>query len=267
MKPSIQIIPIVSLLLLSACNTAKKETTLVTATPETTLEIQETDMAKTVLNDATEAHGGDLYNTASYSLTFRERAYTFTNDNGRYVYTMKGKQGKKEIYDVLDNGKLTREINGTPVKLSARDISKYTASVNSVIYFATLPHKLHDAAVNKTYEGTTTIKGEDYDILGITFNQENGGKDYDDEFHYWINKKTKRIDYLAYNYLVDGGGVRFRSAYNPRMVDGILFQDYVNYKAPLKTPLAALPALYEKGALKELSRIVTEDVQSLKNAK
>ena len=47
---------------------------------------------------------------------------------------------------------------------------------------------------------------------------------------YWFNKETFKPDYLAYDFHTDGGGVRFRKAYNERYVDGIRFVDYENYK-------------------------------------
>ena len=52
-------------------------------------------------------------------------------------------------------------------------------------------------------------------------------------------------------------------AYNTRVIDGITFQDYINYKAAVGTALKDLPALYEKGKLKELSKIETENVVNL----
>lgn len=257
-----------TILLLLSCNTKKKEevetaSTEVKEMAKTTLETM--DKASILLDDAFEAHGGTLYDSAAYSFTFRDIAYTFDNRNG-YTYTRKGvnKEGD-EFYDILTNGTLTRTLNGEQLSLSKEDAGNYSASVNSVVYFATLPHKLYDKAVKKTYKGTTTIKGKAYDIMEVTFAQEGGGKDFDDEFHYWINSETKIIDYVAYNYQVDGGGVRFRSAYNPRNVGGIHFQDYVNYKAPLGTPLKELPSLYEQGKLKELSRIETENIVNLKS--
>ena len=70
------------------------------------------------------------------------------------------------------------------------------------------------------------------------------------------------MNYMAYSYHTNDGGVRFRSAYNPRTVDGIRFQDYVNWEAPIGTPLEELPKLYENGQLKELSKIETEAVQN-----
>jgi hypothetical protein len=59
---------------------------------------------------------------------------------------------------------------------------------------------------------------------------------------------------------VNDGGVRFRAAFNTRVIDGITFQDYINYEAPLETPLTDLPKLYVQGKLKEVSIIRTENV-------
>jgi hypothetical protein len=132
--------------------------------------------------------------------------------------------------------------------------------LNSVIYFATLPYKLQDASVHKNFIEETTIKEKQYAIVGVTFGQAGGGKDFDDEFHYWINKETHKIDYLAYNYRTHDDGVRFRAAFNTRVIDGLTFQDYINYEAPWGTALKDSPKLDEQGRLKELSQILTENV-------
>ena len=225
---------------------------------------RELSKAEKVLAKSLLAHGGDRYNTAHYEFVFRKKTYTFKNDNSNFLYAVTKTKEDETIVDVLDNGKLTRTVNAEAVELSPKQISGYTGALNSVIYFATLPHKLLDPAVNLEHGGTQTIKGKVYDVLEITFEEEGGGADHDDEFLYWINQETNLIDYLAYNYRVGKGGVRFRSAYNPRNVDGIHFQDYVNYKAELGTPLADLPKLFEAEELKELSLIETENIRRLK---
>ena len=164
---------------------------------------------------------------------------------------------------VLAMDGLNAMVNGKETHLSNKDIAKYSEALNSVVYFATLPHKLTDKAVNKTFEGTTTIKGQPYEILGVAFDEVGGGTDFDDKFYYWIHEESKTVDYLAYSYSTNDGGVRFRSAYNPRVLGGIRFQDYINFEAPIGTPLKTLPVLYENGQLKELSRIITEDISPL----
>ncbi|WP_449403941.1 DUF6503 family protein [Flavobacterium frigoris] len=172
-----------------------------------------------------EAHGGKLYNDADYSFEFRGKKYRFQNDGGAYTYSTEIQKGDSLIKDVMTADKFKRSINNSLQSLSKKDVDKYSEAINSVIYFATLPHKLQDASVHKTFVEETTIKGKNYDVIKVTFGQEGGGKDFDDEYHYWINKDTHKIDYLAYSYLVNDGGVRFRSAFNTRVVDGVTFQD------------------------------------------
>jgi len=168
---------------------------------------------------------------------------------------------------VLTNNSFIRTINGKEVVLTKEEESTFSNALNSVVYFALLPYKLNDASVHTKYVEETTIKGSIYDVVAVTFAKEGGGEDHDDEYQYWINKKDNKIDYFAYNYRVNGGGVRFRSAYNKRVIDGITFQDYTNWEVAFKTPLKDIPALYKKGELKEVSKIVLEEVSSLKNKK
>ena len=235
----------------------------ITTEKETASNFTNASKAALILEKTIKSHGGDLYNTANYSFVFRGDAYYFKNNNESYEYSKRSEKEKTVIQDFLKNDALTRVVNGDTIKLSEPKIKRATGGLNSVIYFATLPYKLNDKAVNATYVGETTIKGEDYTILGITFSKEGGGDDFEDQFHYWINTKTNKIDYLAYNYQVNGGGVRFRSAYNRRVIDGITFQDYINHKAKLNTALQDLPKLYEAGELKELSKIKTENIINL----
>lgn len=249
---------------LFACN-LKETNKVVSKEKKITAKVIKPSKAELILNQAINAHGGRLYDEANYSFVFRGNTYHFKNDNKNYEYLKSSQKDTLLTKDLLKNGKFSRTVNGKNIVLTQKGIKSATGAINSVIYFATLPHKLKDASVNKTYIGETTIKDKNYVILGITFNQEGGGEDFDDEFHYWINTETKKIDYLAYNYKVNNGGVRFRSAYNRRIIDGITFQDYINYKAELGTPLEQLPKLYEAEKLKELSNIKTENILNLKN--
>ena len=214
-----------------------------------------------LVQNAISAHGGNKYNTAHYLFIFRDNTYTFKNNNDSYEYTVTSKKEGRSTLTILNNQGLSQK--GTDHALTEKQKKAATGSLNSVIYFATLPHKLNDAAVNKKYIGSTVIKNKTYEIVEISFTEDGGGSDHDDIFYYWINKETSIIDYFAYNYQVNNGGVRFRSAYNTRNVGGILFQDYINYKAEVGTPLKELPKLWEENKLKELSRIETEDVKQI----
>lgn len=253
-----------SLFIITACNNKEDKNTVIlkNTTPETT-KIIALSKAEKILKKTINAHGGALFNTANYSFIFRENTYKFKNEASGFEYTKTVEKKDSTIVDILKNGKFSRKINGQPTPLTNKQITSGTGAINSVIYFATLPYKLNDDAVKANYVESTTIKNNEYDVLEITFNEKGGGEDHDDEFYYWINKDTNKIDYLAYSYNVNNGGVRFRSAYNTRVVDGITFQDYINYKAEVGTALKDLPQLFEAGKLKELSKIKTENVINL----
>jgi len=215
--------------------------------------------ADQLIDAAIMAHGGDNYETAHYQFVFRNKTYTFKNNHDRYEYTLTTEKEGKSVKTILNNKGLTH----IGSSLTEKQRKGTAAAINSVIYFATLPYKLKDKAVNKKYIGLVDIKSKDYEVIEISFDEKGGGADHDDVFYYWINKETSLIDYLAYNYQVNKGGVRFRSAYNTRNIGGIVFQDYINYKAAVGTPLGDLPGLWEQGKLKELSLIETEDIKEL----
>ena len=137
----------------------------------------------------------------------------------------------------------------------------YSNSINSVHYFAYLPYGLNDPAVNKEFLGEMAIKGKDYYKVKVTFDQENGGDDFDDVYIYWFNKETFKPEYLAYEFHVNGGGLRFREAYNERYVNGIRFVDYNNYKSVSDSQsIYEIDSLFNKGELELLSKIELKDV-------
>lgn len=212
-----------------------------------------------VLVNMRNAHG----ELGNYQFDFRDHNYTFRFNDEGYEYTRLALTDTVKQLDVLTNSGLRRYVNDQEVVLSAEDQDKYAQSINSVVYFVCLPLKVFDPAAVVEVKEPTKIKGTGYDVVRVSFEEEDGGKDFEDVFYYWINQNTYQMDFLAYQYAVNGGGVRFRSAFNSRMVGNMRFQDYVNYSAPVGTPLDSLPILFELNQLTELSLIETTHVQVL----
>lgn len=164
--------------------------------------------------------------------------------------------------DVLTNEGFVRFVKDKKVDLSEDDIKKYTSTVNSVHYFSVLPHGLHDAAVKKKLLSNATIKGEKYFKIQITFDRNGGGEDHQDVFIYWIGKKDYLIDYFAYSYEVNGGGMRFRASKNERYHSRIRFLDYENYKPKDNNiSLENLDKAYENNELELVSEIILENAK------
>ena len=220
-----------------------------------------------VIDQAIIAHGQNLFENTTLSFSFRDKQYSARRSDTSYTYTRSFQDGSALIEDILINSThFSRKKNGVSIEVSKEWADKYSRSINSVLYFFQLPYLLNDLAVKKTDQGIKQIKGESYHQIKVSFQIENGGDDFEDEYLYWVNVNNYEIDYLAYNYITDGGGVRFRSAINKRRVDGLLVQDYINY-APVdkKMPLSDLITQFEKGVLIERSRIINSEITLLSN--
>ncbi len=217
--------------------------------------------AQEIVDKAIEKAGGTRFENAIIHFTFRGKRYRSKRDEGVYELERFVDSPKGVIHDIVSNSGLERTLENCPVKVADSLISRISDGVNSVHYFANLPYGLNAPAVKKELVGESIVKGNQYYKIKVTFEQKGGGTDFEDEFLYWIHKDNFSIDYLAYKYAVNGGGIRFREAYNPRMKNGIRFLDYNNYKTnDLNTPLFNLDTLFEEKKLKLLSKIELEDI-------
>ncbi len=222
-----------------------------------------TDQAQQIVDQAIAAHGGDRFQQLQFSFDFREKHYEVDLDQGRFTYESTGPDSTgQQVHDVLTNETFSRTVDGQSVSPPPDKEAGYRNSLNSVVYFVLLPYPLNDPAVKKEYLGKKTVRGEPYHKIRVTFSEAEGGDDYDDEYVYWFHQQHHTLDYLAYSFQVNGGGTRFREAYNVRQVQGIRFVDYINYESTITDfELENYDALLEEGQVKELSRIETENVR------
>jgi len=198
---------------------------------------------------------------ATIDFTFRDRCYVSKRDGGNYQYERITTDSTGITHDILTNNGFQRYKNDTLVKVADSMATRYSNSINSVLYFAQLPFGLNAPAVRKDLIGEAIIKGEYYYEISVKFIKAGGGIDFEDQFVYWIHKENYTMDYLAYSYSTDGGGIRFREAFNVREVNGIRFADYNNFKPrSSEVALAQLDSLFEMGELNLLSKIETESV-------
>lgn len=219
--------------------------------------------AETIVDRAIAKHGGELYEQSRISFDFRGIEYMAEQRGGQFLYQRKMHTDTVgTITDRLTNEGFRRFIEGKEVDLSFEEDSMYRNSVNSVIYFALLPYKLNDPAVNKKLLGTTAINGEPYYEVEVTFDPQGGGADYQDRYIYWIHRDDFTMDYLAYRFHVEGGGTRFREARNIRRVNGIRFADYNNFGGPdMERPLRKYDEYFMQDSLEKVSEINLENIR------
>lgn len=217
-----------------------------------------------IIAQSIEASGGKKYENAVIEFDFRDIKYR-SERNGevfslqRYMNDSLG----SSIHDILDNTGFKRFINNIPVNLPDSMATKFSNSVNSVHYFVQLPYVLKSHAAIKELVGEDEIDGKPYYEVKVTFKEEGGGTDFEDEFLYWIHKENFTVDYLAYRFFTEDGGIRFRKAVKPQIIGGIRFVDYENYKTAVLIPLQKIDSLFENGKLEFLSNIKTENISVL----
>ena len=214
-----------------------------------------------IVDNAIRLYGGEKYLNSTIEFDFRNRHYLAKRAGGLFSKERSFKDSTSTVHDILTNDTFLRKIDDTVVALPDSMAKKYTASVNAVIYFALLPYGLNDPSVKKKLLGMTILDAQSYYKVEVTFG-EGAGEGYRDTFYYWIHQKNFTLDYLAYFFEEDNvWDIRFRKAMNRREVNGIVFQDYVNYKPKAQDKkLEDVEELFASGQLVELSRIVLENV-------
>ena len=217
--------------------------------------------AEEIINKSIEISGFNK-NEINISFDFRAYHYEFFRKDFYFTYARTTIKDGKKIRDEMSPSKgLQRFIDSEPESLTDSLAMVYSNSLNSVMYFLQLPKPLLDDAVHSELLGEIKIEEATYWTIKVYFSEEGGGQDYQDEYRYWINQDTYEIDYLAYNYNAEGGGIRFRKAINKKRVKGILFQDYQNFRPSNKfEPLDNLPQIYEEGLLSQISLIENKNI-------
>ncbi|MEY8022046.1 DUF6503 family protein [Muriicola sp. SD30] len=217
--------------------------------------------AQEIIDKAIQVAGGELYEQSEFTFRFRDVEYVLERKTGKKVMKRIRQTDSGLLTDIRTGNDFSRLLDGKTISVSDSMANVYSNSINSVHYFAYLPYGLNDPAVNKEWIGEKQIGDKMYHKIRVTFDQKGGGEDFDDVYLYWIDKETFTPDYLAYEFHVDGGGLRFREAYNERYVNAIRFVDYRNYKPKGNADIMELDDLFAKDQLELLSDIKLEDVR------
>jgi hypothetical protein len=223
----------------------------------------EQENAQHIIDKAIENAGGERYENAEISFDFRKGNYRSRRKEGKFeLERILADSSGKQYRDLISNQGFNRYYGDSIVQLPDSLKTLYKNSVNSVHYFVHLPFGLNDAAVNKKLIGIDSIYNQEYYEIKVTFDTKGGGTDHEDVYVYWINTRNYNVDYLAYSFEVNEGGLRFRKAYNPRTIQGIRFVDYENYFTEnLDTPLQELDDLYQARQLELLSKIENKNIE------
>lgn len=226
-------------------------------------EKSEQDVAKRLIEHVKLKHGSEKIEKSDIRFDFREHKYKYIIEGNEAVkYRIKENDSGEVTTDMWKGENLIRDINGETIELSDSLENLFKSSINSVFYFTFLPLNLSDPAVVPKIIDTVTIKNKSYIQVQVTFQEEGGGEDFEDVYMYWFHEEDHTLDYLAYQYFTNEGGIRFREAIDRQVVNDITFQNYINYKP--KDDDVDINTIHEdfnNDDLQEVSRIENKNIE------
>lgn len=218
--------------------------------------------AQEIVDHAIINTGVHLLKQSDLQFDFRDMHYRAKRNKGVFKLLRQFESEGNEIEDILSNSGFTRKINGKPQFVPDSIAFKFTESVNSVHYFSVLPFGLNDKAVIKNRLKDVDIKGKRYYKIEVRFKKEGGGADFNDIFVYWFEHESFKLEYLAYKFHTNGGGIRFREVSRENLIKGVRFVDYINYKPKNNSSsLLSIDEEYLKDNLLEVSTIEMKNIE------
>ncbi len=189
------------------------------------------DEGLSIVHRAIELHGGDLYehSSISFDLCSGSGCYDISveTDDGLYRHRVAGpvSAGHREVE--ADNDTVRHWHEGEERPVTPAEEQRLRDWATARIYFALLPYKLNDPGVRQRDLGLERWGDRDLHKVKVTF-RAGSSTDAEDEFLYWFDPETARLEQFAYSFAGEPGGLRFRPLHDHRRVGGILFFDQTN---------------------------------------
>ena len=184
-----------------------------------------------IVRRSIEFHGGEIYEHSLIEarLCSGSGCYDLSvlSDGGLYRHRVAGPvpAGHREVE--ASNDGLRHWHEGAPVEVLPADEQGLRDWATARIYFAALPYRLNDPSARQQDLGLERWGERDLHKVKVTF-RAGSSSDAEDEFLYWFDPLTARLEQFAYSFEGSPGGLRFRSLSNYRRVGGILFHDQEN---------------------------------------
>lgn len=218
-----------------------------------------------VLERAIEHHGGDVYEHSVSELNICSRSGCYRvavrMDGGLYRYRVSGpvSAGHREVE--ATNDAVAHWHDGVEQELAPGDASRLRDWVMERVYFAFLPYRLNDPSVLHQDLGRETWGGRELHKIKITF-WAGSSTDAQDQYLYWFEPASGRLEQFAYSYQGEPGGIRFRRLFNHRRVGGILFFDQENLGLEGDhLSVDAITPEYVEITLRAISTVTLEDIR------
>lgn len=185
-----------------------------------------------IVDRAITFHGGDRFqdSEATFDLCSRSGCFSVRSkiNGGLFEFEVGGPVRGVQRRVIASNSDLRLWLDGVPSPVSEDREQQLRDWVMARVYFVFLPFRLNDASVIKRDEGVSNWEGRQLHKITVTF-VAGSSTDADDEFAFWFDPASGRLEQFAYSFRGRPGGIRFRRLFNYRRVGGILFYDQENW--------------------------------------
>lgn len=193
----------------------------------------ETHLGVPIVERSIAFHGGPVQKRSKVALSICSKSGCFDlevqNDGKNFDYVVSGASGEKKRKVHWSNTTVEQWLDGQPTELDAANRQKAQDFVSARVYFPFLPFRLADPSAHLKDLGIERWGERNLHKVKVTF-AAGSSTDAGDEFLYWFNPETARLEQFAYRFgQGEGRGLRFRRGQNYRTVGGILFFDAENF--------------------------------------
>lgn len=217
---------------------------------------------KNILDTCIKHQGGSIFNASKITFTTKDVGYEMINYEDKVKYTM-----TKSFKDGLHIVTYDRGF----VQYFRNDTLREKSSYNNLVVNYRLEKFLYTLSIpfNLTFNGTKVerledvkIRSTDYYSLHITFAKVEGIPE--NQFILYINKENNQMEYLTLKYDLLGVPISFRKFINPRVINGVLFQDFISFTTTNEAPvLEEIYKEYNRATLKDSKPVTFKNIEVL----
>ncbi|HLE83566.1 MAG TPA: DUF6503 family protein [Thermoanaerobaculia bacterium] len=219
-----------------------------------------------IVAKAIEHHGGALFEASESSFEIVSKSGAFRvevrRDGGLYRHAVEADtpEGRRRVE--VTNDAVTVTVGGQPRPVPAAEERRWRDHVAARVWFPFLPYGLQNEGIYCHDLGLEEWPADGsprrLHKVKVTF-EPGSSSDADDEYLFWFDPETGRLEQLAYSF---DGGLRFRRAKDFRRVGGLLFADHENLGIDEEGRRVdeVTPELVEK-EMKPISTIELRDVK------
>lgn len=185
-----------------------------------------------IVDRSIEYHGGEVFTQSRSQLQVCSKSGCYLVrtriDGDSFEIEASGKVREQMRRVSITNDTVEFWLDGEAVEVEPDRTQSARNWVMARAYFVYLPFRLNDDSVIRQDLGTEVWDGRSLRKIKVTF-VTGSSSGADDEFLYWFDPETARLEQFAYSFAGNPGGLRFRRAFNYRRVGGILFFDQENW--------------------------------------